>query len=99
MEQDPPEDSPASLPRPLTSEEFDDLYRRYYRGLIRHIICRYRLSDEDAADIAQETFLLALPKLDPGRNPKAWLVGVADRKASNLRRKATRRTDLLERWA
>jgi RNA polymerase sigma factor (sigma-70 family) len=99
MEQDPPEDSPARLPRPLTPEELDDFYKRYYRGLIRYLTSRHRLSKEDAADIAQEVFLLAIEKLDPeGGNPKAWLTEVANRMAANLRRKKQRRSDLLERW-
>jgi RNA polymerase sigma factor (sigma-70 family) len=98
MEQVPPEDSPAR-PRPLTPEELDDFYRRYYRGLIRYLTSRHRLSKEDAADIAQEVFLLAIEKLDPkGGNPKAWLTEVANRLAANLRNKTARRADLLERW-
>jgi DNA-directed RNA polymerase specialized sigma24 family protein len=95
---DPPATRPRPRPRPLTPEELDDFYRRYYRSLLRHVLRRHHLSSEDAADIVQETFLLALRKLDPGRNPQAWLKQVADHKCANLRRMKIRRADLLARW-
>jgi RNA polymerase sigma factor (sigma-70 family) len=86
--------------RPLAPEELDDFYRRYYRGLLRHVTLRCRISKEDAADIVQETFLLAMEKeWDPDMgSPRAWLVEVAERKAANFRRTRRRRADLLERW-
>ena len=98
MDQRPPADPPPTPPKPLTPEELDDFYRRYYRSLLRHVIRRHRLSSEDAADIVQETFLVALRKLDPCRNPKAWLTQVADLKCANLRRTKARRAQLLARW-
>jgi DNA-directed RNA polymerase specialized sigma24 family protein len=38
-------------------------------------------------------------KLDPNRNPKAWLYQVVDHLALNWQRKALRRSRLLARWA
>ena len=98
MDDRQPGDPPPTRPNPVTPEELDDFYRRYYRSLLRHVIRRHHLSSEDAADIVQETFLVALQKLDPGRNPKAWLTQVADLKCANVRRMKARRADLLARW-
>ena len=56
------------------------------------------MEKEDAADIVQDAFLLALGKLDAGGNPKAWLVQVVDHLALNLQRKASRRIQLSLRW-
>ena len=58
---------------------------------------RFRLSREDARDIVQDAFTLALIKLDPSGNPKAWLTRCVDFLAVNYRRKTKRRADLLSR--
>jgi DNA-directed RNA polymerase specialized sigma24 family protein len=56
------------------------------------------LSKEDASDVVQDAFVLALEKLDSAKNPKAWLVQVVDHLALNLNRKVLRRTQLTSRW-
>jgi DNA-directed RNA polymerase specialized sigma24 family protein len=43
--------------------------------------------------------LVALIKLDPQRNPKAWLIQVVDHLAVNFQRKVTRRAKLVSRWS
>ncbi len=43
-------------------------------------------------------FYFALVKLNADGNPRAWIYGVVDRLAANWRRKATRRSRLMEEW-
>jgi DNA-directed RNA polymerase specialized sigma24 family protein len=73
-----------------------------HRDLFFLLVCRatyhYGLSKEDARDIVQEAFVLAIRKLNVNRNPRAWLYQVVDHLSRNHRRKATRRAELLERW-
>jgi DNA-directed RNA polymerase specialized sigma24 family protein len=59
---------------------------------------RFGLSNEDARDIVQDAFVIALVKLDIAQNPKAWLMRVVDHLSANLRRKARRREELVARW-
>jgi DNA-directed RNA polymerase specialized sigma24 family protein len=56
------------------------------------------MSKEDAADVVQDAFVLALGKLNSSGNPKAWLVQVVDHLAANLQRKTARRAILNARW-
>ncbi len=53
---------------------------------------------EDAGDVVQDAFILALGKLDPSKNPKAWLYQVVDHLAVNWQRKIQRRANLLAKW-
>jgi DNA-directed RNA polymerase specialized sigma24 family protein len=76
----------------------DELYRRVFLPLVRRATWNHGLSKEDARDVVQEAFLLAVVKLDPGRNPKAWLVHVVDNLSINLARKASRHHRLEARW-
>lgn len=92
--------APSRLPRscPISLSEIEEFYRDYFLPLVRHAIRRHGLSLEDAGDIVQDAFLLALAKLDPAGNPKAWLYQVVDHLAVNWQRKAIRRAKLLERF-
>jgi DNA-directed RNA polymerase specialized sigma24 family protein len=56
------------------------------------------MSFEDAGDIVQDAFVLAVGKLDPAKNPKAWLYQVVDHLAVNWQRKTLRRARLVARW-
>jgi DNA-directed RNA polymerase specialized sigma24 family protein len=56
------------------------------------------MSFEDAGDIVQDAFVLAVGKLDPAKNPKAWLYQVVDHLAVNWQRKTLRRAKLVARW-
>lgn len=86
----PPVPDPALL---------DDFYRRYFLPLVRRATWKHRLEKEDARDVVQEAFLIALVKLDPQRNPKAWLIQVVDHLSVNFQRKAIRRAKLVSRWS
>ncbi len=54
---------------------------------------------EDARDVVQEAFIVALVKLDPSKNPKAWLIQVVDHLAVNFQRKLVRRAKLVTKWS
>jgi DNA-directed RNA polymerase specialized sigma24 family protein len=85
----------AQLVPPEALEEF---YRRLFMPLVRRASWKHGLSKEDARDIVQEAFLLAVSKMDPNGNPQAWLAGVVDRLALGFRRKRARRAYLTARW-
>lgn len=78
---------------------FDEFYRRFFLPLVRRATWKYGLEKEDARDVVQEAFLVALVKLDPTRNPKAWLIQVVDHLSVNFQRKVLRRAKLVSRWS
>jgi DNA-directed RNA polymerase specialized sigma24 family protein len=78
---------------------FDEFYRRYFLPLVRRATWKHRLDKEDARDVVQEAFLVALVKLDPQRNPKAWLIQVVDHLSLNFQRKVIRRAKLMSKWS
>jgi len=43
--------------------------------------------------------MVALIKLDPERNPKAWLIQVVDHLSLNFQRKLVRRAKLVSKWS
>lgn len=73
-------------------------YRSYFLGLVRRTMWRRRLSNEDAQDIVQEAFLLAITKLRPDGNVNAWLKAVVDRLAAGRSRTDRRRAGLAAKW-
>ena len=91
----------AELPAPSAPDPavFDDFYQRYFLPLVRRATWKHRLEKEDARDVVQEAFLIALVKLDPQRNPKAWLIQVVDHLSVNFQRKVIRRAKLVSRWS
>ena len=90
-----------SANRPLSADpsQFDEFYRCYFLPLVRRATWKYHLEKEDARDVVQEAFLVALSKLDPRRNPRAWLIQVVDHLSSNFQRKVARRAKLISRWS
>lgn len=78
---------------------FDEFYRRYFLPLVRRSTWKHGLDKEDARDVVQEAFIVALAKLDPHRNPKAWLIQVVDHLSLNFRRKVVRRGRLISKWS
>lgn len=80
------------------SPDLEEFYRLFFLPLVRRAVRRHTLSVEDAGDVVQDAFMLAIAKLDAAKNPKAWLYQVVDHLASNLHRKIERRAYLLERW-
>ena len=89
---------PATGPREAYAPEFEAFYRQFFLPLVRRAVRKQGLSMEDAGDVVQDAFILALAKLDPSKNPKAWLYQVVDHLARNWRRKDKRHADLLARW-
>lgn len=91
--------APAAPPRRAVSPEaLEEFHRRLFRPLARRATCRHGLSEEDAKDVVQEAFVLAVVKLDAEGNPNAWFIGVVDRLAIGLQRKVARRALLAARW-
>ena len=84
--------------QPATTLDLEIFYRRTFRPLLRHVVFKYGLSKEDASDVVQEAFVIALVKLNRDGNPKAWLTRVVDGVAVNLIRKNLRRINLAARW-
>jgi DNA-directed RNA polymerase specialized sigma24 family protein len=84
--------------RVLQPEVLEDFHKQFFMPLVRRATWKHGLSKEDARDVVQEAFLLALVKLDPDGNPKAWLISVVDRLAIGLVRKTARRARLASRW-
>ena len=91
--------STSSAPLMSDHGRFDEFYRRYFLPLVRRATWKHRLEKEDARDVVQEAFLVALVKLDPQRNPKAWLIQVVDHLSINFQRKVIRRAKLVSRWS
>jgi DNA-directed RNA polymerase specialized sigma24 family protein len=90
-----------AISAPLLADpgRFDEFYRRYFLPLVRRATWKHRLEKEDARDVVQDAFLVALIKLDPHRNPKAWLIQVVDHLSVNFQRKVIRRARLVSRWS
>lgn len=91
-----PPASPALLADPV---QFEAFYRQYFLRLVRRATWKYHLEKEDARDVVQEAFVVALAKLDPKRNPKAWLIQVVDNLSANFQRKMARRSKLVSKWS
>jgi DNA-directed RNA polymerase specialized sigma24 family protein len=88
----------ASPPTAIDPAELEVFYRLFFLPLVRRAVRRHGMSFEDAGDVVQDAFVLAVGKLNPERNPKAWLYSVVDHLAVNARRKTLRRARLVERW-
>jgi DNA-directed RNA polymerase specialized sigma24 family protein len=86
------------LRAPMSDVQLDLFYRRVFLPLVRRATWKHRLPKEDACDVVQDAFVLALSKLDSTKNPNAWLVQVVDNLALNHRRKVLRRAALAQRW-
>lgn len=94
-----PAEAPASIPLSAAPAQFDEFYRKFFLPLVRRAAWKHGLNKEDARDVVQEAFIVALAKLDPRRNPKAWLIQVVDHLSLNFQRKLVRRAKLSLRWS
>ncbi len=83
---------------PMAGEELEVFYRQTFLPLVRRATWKHGLSKEDARDIVQDAFLLAISKIDSAGNPKAWLIQVVDHLSINHQRKTARRAQLAARW-
>lgn len=88
----------AALRPATTPAELETFYREFFMPLVRRATWTHGLEKEDARDIVQEAFVLALSKLDSHRNPKAWLIQVVDHLSVNHSRKISRRAQLVTKW-
>jgi DNA-directed RNA polymerase specialized sigma24 family protein len=88
----------AAATSPVSAAEFEEFHRRLFLPLVRRAAWRHGVSCEDARDIVQEAFVIALGKLKPGGDPSCWFMRVVDHLCVNLRRKAARRSGLEARW-
>lgn len=98
VRRDPAERSRKGPRSGIPAEELEAFYRAVYLPLVRRATWKHRLSCEDARDIVQDAFVLALTRMSGTGNPRAWLVQVVDHLALNYRRKLTRRSHLAKRW-
>ncbi len=89
----------ASARRRVTWPALEAFHRRLFVPLVERAACKHGLSNEDARDVVQETFLLALVKLSSAENADLWLVQAVDYLSVNFQRRAQRRARLLTRWA
>jgi DNA-directed RNA polymerase specialized sigma24 family protein len=74
--------------------ELETFYRQLFLPLVRRACWKHGLSKEDARDIVQDAFVIAVVKLRVGENGRAWLTSTVDRLALNLRRKGARHARL-----
>jgi DNA-directed RNA polymerase specialized sigma24 family protein len=88
----------AKKSRSTSYPDVEVLYSRYFLPLARRACWRYHVSPEDAFDLVQEAFALALVKMSDATNPRAWLTSVVDNLAVNHRRKSARRKELARLW-
>ena len=84
---------------PMTDADLGEFYQRVYLPLIRRATWRHRLPAEDARDIVQDAFVLAIERIDACGNPKAWLIQVVDHLCLNHSRKLMRRHQLAAKWS
>jgi DNA-directed RNA polymerase specialized sigma24 family protein len=78
--------------------ELGEFHRKLFLPLVRRAAWRHGLTKEDACDVVQEAFLLAVVKLKSPGNAAAWLVRSVDNLCVNLRRKGARRARLEAMW-
>jgi DNA-directed RNA polymerase specialized sigma24 family protein len=84
----------ATIRQLRLAAELEGFYRQLFLPLVRRATWRHGLSKEDARDIVQDAFVLAVVKLKAGGNARAWLTSTVDHLAVNLRRKGARHARL-----
>src|SRR5437870_5088069 len=80
-------------------ERFRAIYVENYLAVLAYALRRTE-TDDDAADVVAETFLVLWRRLDDapaGDQTRPWLYGVARRVLSNARRSERRRSRLVAR--
>jgi RNA polymerase sigma factor (sigma-70 family) len=82
--------SPATSPSPPPFQAFLDQHQASVMAF-----CRAMVGPDDADDCFQETFIAALRAYDrmDGRNPRAWVLTIARRKAIDTHRARARRPE------
>ena len=82
----------------MSEADFEAFYRSIFLPLVRRATWRHGLSKEDARDVVQDAFVLAIAKMDVTGNPRAWLIQVVDHLSLNYQRKSLRRAQLATKW-
>jgi DNA-directed RNA polymerase specialized sigma24 family protein len=82
-----------------TPEELERFHRDFFLPLVWRVTWKHGLPKEDARDIVQDAFVLAITKLRSDGNVRAWLTQVVDNLVANHVRKGARRSSLAARWA
>jgi DNA-directed RNA polymerase specialized sigma24 family protein len=62
-------DKGGSVAEDAAALVFDAIYRAFFVRLVRHATWRFRLSKEDASEVVQDAFMVALVKLDRESEP------------------------------
>jgi DNA-directed RNA polymerase specialized sigma24 family protein len=78
--------------------DLEGFYRSLYLPLVRHAVWRHKLVAEEARDIVQDAFVLAITKMRAQGNPRVWLFHVVDNLCLNQERKLRRRSRLAAKW-
>jgi DNA-directed RNA polymerase specialized sigma24 family protein len=94
----PPVRGGALLSLPTSPAKLEEFYRDLYLPLVWRATWRHGLSKEDARDVVQEAFVVAMAKLQGEENARAWLNHVVDYLCVNYQRKARRRAQLAAKW-
>jgi len=89
----------VSLRPNAAATSLEPVYQAFYLRLVRRVTWRFHLSKEDACEVVQDAFIVALEKLDTEKDPTAWLYRTVDNLALNWRRKLDRRARLTAEWA
>lgn len=76
----------------------EGFHRDYFLPLVWRATYRHGLSKEDARDVVQDAFVLAIDQLRVDGNPRAWLNQVVDNLCANHQRKESRRAYLAAKW-
>jgi DNA-directed RNA polymerase specialized sigma24 family protein len=82
----------------MSDADLSAFYEAVFLPLVRRASWRHGLSKDDARDVVQDAFLVAIEKIDSAKNPNAWLIQVVDHIALNHQRKVVRRAQLAARW-
>jgi RNA polymerase sigma-70 factor (ECF subfamily) len=91
--------APAVLP-PVSDERpvLADVYAAHFNH-VWHTLRRLGVHSRDLEDVAHEVFLVVhrrLPDFDPARPVRPWLTGIAYKTASDWRRRARHRFEVLD---
>jgi DNA-directed RNA polymerase specialized sigma24 family protein len=79
-------------------EELERFHRDFFLPLVWRVTWKHGLPKEDARDIVQDAFVIALTKLRVDGNARGWLIQVVDNLVANHIRKANRRSRLTAVW-
>lgn len=58
--------------RSSNEERFQALFRKYHRSIVRYFIRAFRVTEEDAEDLAQDTFTRCFQAIDDYRGDAEW---------------------------